>query len=338
MEKIYEHKWVQELLLCLALFFMIRFSTDYGSVSFSYVQTLLDELVITLMMIGLAYLNNYVIFPLFQRKRYRQGFLLYGVNIALGVVLHPWIIKMVQTGYCKVALCEVPTFVIPSHTVAGLFVLVTFSAMALRLARDILLQETENTDAELKLLQSQLNPHFLFNTLNNLYGLAVQKSPKLPGLLDQLSDLLSYSFHDISEDKVPVEKELRYLENYIALEQIRLEDQATIDFRTKGISNAHRIAPMLLIVFLENAFKHLGAPKGKKQEVEVFLEVLPHMIHFRCKNSINKAAEMESSLPKYHGIGLKNVKKRLELIYPAQHKLQFQEQAMYFTVTLDLHL
>lgn len=317
---------------------MIRFSTDYGNIDFTYIQAIIDELVITGMMIVLAYINNFAIFPYFQRGQYLAAFLLYGVNIGLGVLLHPWLIGEIHAGYCKLALCEVPTFVIPSHTVAGLFALVTFSAMVLRMARDILLQGTENKDAELKLLQSQLNPHFLFNTLNNLYGLAVQKSPKLPGLLDQLSDLLNYSFEDTQQEIVPVEKELRYLQNYIALERIRLEDQAVINFSTRGTLNTCRIAPMILTVFIENAFKHLGAPMGKKQEVHISLSHIHGTLHFMCKNSVNKANTPESSLPKYHGIGLKNVKKRLELIYPSRHSLNFQEHSSYFTVTLDLHL
>ncbi len=338
MEKMFEQKWVQELSLCFVLYFMIRFSTDYGNVGFTYVQTIIDELVITAMMIGLAYFNNYVIFPRFQQGRYHQAIGLYVLNISIGVLLHPWIVGAVHRAYCFIAICEVPTFVIPSHTVAGLFVLVTFSAMVLRMARDILVQGAENTDAELKLLQSQLNPHFLFNTLNNLYGLAVQKSPKLPGLLGQLTDLLSYSFQDTLAEKVSVEKELRYLQNYIALEQIRLEDQALISFDITGEVNSHQIAPMLLIVFLENAFKHLGAPKGKKQEVRIVLEIRNDTLHFLCKNSVNKASGPESSLPKYHGIGLKNVQKRLELIYPSRYNLNFQENSTYFTVTLDLPL
>ena len=338
MEKLYEHKWVQEFSLCMALYFLIRFSTDYGDVGFSYIQTIIDELVITGMMIGLAYINNYVIFPRFQQRKYRQAVGMYVLNISAGVFLHPLIVGAIHRTYCKMVLCEVPSFVVPSHTVAGLFVLVTFSAMVLRMARDILLQGTENTDAELKLLQSQLNPHFLFNTLNNLYGLAVQKSPKLPLLLNQLTDLLSYSFQDTLEFMVPIEKELDYLKNYIALEQIRLEDQAIISFETSGKWDSHQMAPMLLIVFLENAFKHLGAPKGNKQEVRISFVVEKDSFHFLCKNSVNKASGPQSSLPKYHGIGLKNVKKRLELIYPSRHQLNFHEDSTYFTVTLDVHL
>ncbi|WP_350284354.1 histidine kinase [uncultured Croceitalea sp.] len=221
----------------------------------------------------------------------------------------------------------------------GIMILALVFASALKIARDSFARRQQEKDAELKLLKAQLNPHFLFNTLNNLYGLSVIKSDKLPGLMLKLSDLLRYSLYETKETLVPLEKEVTYLENYIALEKIRLEDTTDIDLVKEGQLSGYQIAPMLLIVYVENAFKHLGAVKGNKSKVSVALKEQDGALVFLCSNTIDTNAKPEENLEKgKSGIGLQNAKKRLALMYPDKHQLSIQQQNETYHVHLKLNL
>ncbi|MFK7814450.1 MAG: sensor histidine kinase [Maribacter sp.] len=213
-------------------------------------------------------------------------------------------------------------------------------ALAIKLARDSFIRRQQEKDAELKLLKGQLNPHFLFNTLNNLYGLSVTKSDKLPNLMLKLSDLLRYSLYETKETLVPLDKEIKYLENYISLEKIRLEDQMEIEFTKTGMFTEKKIAPMLLIVFVENAFKHLGIGKdGNSSSVRVNLELTENHLLFQCSNSIDPTSPEGNSLEKgKSGIGLQNANKRLALMYPDNYELIINREENKYQVELKLDL
>lgn len=221
----------------------------------------------------------------------------------------------------------------------GIMVLALVFASTIKIARDSFTRRQQEKEAELKLLKAQLNPHFLFNTLNNLYGLSVIKSDKLPGLMLKLSDLLRYSLYETKEVLVPFEKELTYLENYIALEKIRLEDKTNINWIKKGDFSGTQIAPMLLIVFVENAFKHLGSIRGEYSSVEVNISRHNDVLEFHCSNTMDTDPKPEVNLEMgKSGIGLQNAKKRLELIYPKKHELTITQKNLEYTVKLKLHL
>lgn len=220
----------------------------------------------------------------------------------------------------------------------GILILALTFGSAIRIARDSFIRRQEENSAELKLLKAQLNPHFLFNTLNNLYGLSVIKSDKLPDLMLKLSDLLRYSLYDTKETYVPLEKEIQYLENYMSLEKIRLENQTEIHFEKSGEISGKRIAPMLLIVFVENAFKHLANSKDIKSKVLVTISVNSGSLRFTCTNSIDKQVE-EIPLEKgKSGIGLENAKKRLSFLYFNKHKLSIKNSKDQYTTELILDL
>jgi two-component system sensor histidine kinase LytS len=221
----------------------------------------------------------------------------------------------------------------------GIMVLALVFASTIKIARDSFTRRQQEKEAELKLLKAQLNPHFLFNTLNNLYGLSVIKSDKLPGLMLKLSDLLRYSLYETKEVLVPFEKELTYLENYIALEKIRLEDKTNINWIKKGDFSGTQIAPMLLIVFVENAFKHLGSIRGEHSCVEVNINRHNDVLEFHCSNTMDTNPKPEANLEMgKSGIGLQNAKKRLALIYPKKHELTITQKNLEYTVKLKLHL
>ena len=337
MERFLERTWIQQLILWSILIVGILIATDYPSL-YTPGQVHLDQMIIVIMLMCAAYSNNFWVLPFFYQNKPMPGILLYILNVGVFVALHRPLTIFLHKRYCQYLECVPPAYLIPIKSVFALVVLVTFSAMALRITRDSLLQQAQNKDAELKLLHSQLNPHFLFNTLNNLFGLAVQKSNKLPELMMQLSDLLRYSMYDTQAERVPLEKELIYIQNYVALERIRLEDKTQIELEMEGEVSQQEIAPMMLIVFLENAFKHLGSPKGKRGEVFISLKVQRKTLVFNCKNSVSLAHNLDMDLPKYQGIGLQNVQKRLALIYPRRHTLSLEANDHYFTVHLTLRL
>lgn len=198
-----------------------------------------------------------------------------------------------------------------------------------------------HSKSELLLLQSQLSPHFLFNTLNNIYGLSLTDHTKVPALLLRLSDLLRYSVYQTKELFVPVGEELDYLANYIEFEKIRLEEKCELvaDFGKIQFTD-FRIAPMLLVVFVENAFKHGRNLDGTRMYIHIDMHCTGSYFVFSVVNSkIDINQQMRSPLERKHsGFGLDNVKKRLNLLYPDQHTLDIQDTENEFRVVVQLKM
>ena len=189
--------------------------------------------------------------------------------------------------------------------------------------------------AEINNLKSQIAPHFLFNTLNNLYGLAVEKSNKLPDLMLRLSDLLRHSLYEAQKPLVSINDEINILKSYINLESLRLEDSLKLKFdNSVAPESQHQIAPLILIVFMENAFKHAKLVRSEPVNINITTILNNNSFTLVIKNNYNK--EKKSS---ENGIGLANVKRRLEILYPNdQHHLSIQKDESYYTVTLELQL
>jgi signal transduction histidine kinase len=196
-------------------------------------------------------------------------------------------------------------------------------------------KEKQQLMAEVNNLKSQIAPHFLFNTLNNLYGLAVDRSDKLPGLMLQLSDLLRHSLYETEKQLVPVTDEITVLKSYIELESVRLEDDLKLEFdNTVPAESPYEIAPLILIVFMENAFKHAKFVQSAAVNIYIKTMLDNNRFSLTIKNNYNK--EKESSA---NGIGLTNVKRRLEVLYPAeQHQLTINKDDIFYTVNLQLQL
>jgi len=286
----------------------------------------LTAIYIVLLLAPAVYINNLLILPFFNKNRI--------VFIAL-FLANLLVFTGISVTLISVALQEPISTKMFANFMGILFLAIVFGA-TIKIARNSFLRRQEEKNAELKLLKAQLNPHFLFNTLNNLYGLSVIKSDKLPQLMLKLSDLLRYSLYDTRETYVPLEKEIKYLENYISLEAIRLEDQTTIDFNKSGNLSSKSIAPMLLIVFVENAFKHLGSTAGTQSSVLVDIAVQDNQLIFKCVNSIDHTQEKEQLETGKSGIGLENAKKRLAFLYPQKHKLIASPQNNNYIVNLTL--
>lgn len=190
------------------------------------------------------------------------------------------------------------------------------------------------SQSELKLLQSQISPHFLFNTLNNLYGISLTRHEKIPPLLLKLSELLRYSVYDAKELFVPLSDELAYINNYIDFEKIRIGERLIINTKIDQTIEDIQIAPMILIIFIENAFKHSKNSVDQNIYIDIELKIWANSILFSIRNSYQENKDV--GLDKYSGFGLDNVKKRLELLYPGKHDLKTEVKDDFYEVMLLL--
>jgi two-component system LytT family sensor kinase len=188
---------------------------------------------------------------------------------------------------------------------------------------------------ELKYLKNQVNPHFLFNTLNNLFSLAQKnKDEETANGISKLSGLMRYMLYDSSIAKVSLEKEIKNIQNYLGLEKLRhTNDEVIVNFTTAGDIENSAIAPMILLPFIENAFKH-GINIEEVSTIDISITANEHEIIFTCNNRI--VADNNMSTEKYGGIGLQNVRRRLELLYPNKHILKIEELNNTFTVYMQL--
>lgn len=192
--------------------------------------------------------------------------------------------------------------------------------------------ETEKTKAELAFLRSQINPHFLFNTLSYLHTEAFMVDPKLAGNILRLADVLRYATQNTKVEKRTIAEEVDLLNNYIEIFRQRFEGRCYLNFTVEGTSMDQRVEPLLLMPFVENAFKH-GRYIDPDWPIEVALKVTEDNLEFRCRNAIKHHQKDEVS-----GIGLENVRRRLTLLYPGRHELQIAPEEEDFTVCLSLQL
>lgn len=196
-------------------------------------------------------------------------------------------------------------------------------------------KKQQQLTAEINNLKSQIAPHFLFNTLNNLYGLAVDKSDKLPHLMLRLSDLLRHSLYETQKPLVPINDEIEVLRSYIELERIRLEDNLKLSFENLVPDlSTHQIAPLILIVFIENAFKHAKLVEREPVNIYIRTSLENDWFELTLKNNYNK-----EKISSANGIGLTNVIRRLEVLYPTnQHELIIEKVDSIYSVNLRLKL
>ncbi|HVU96061.1 MAG TPA: histidine kinase [Puia sp.] len=218
-------------------------------------------------------------------------------------------------------------------TTAACFSSLSLGKQWLLKQRDFLRAQQEKITAELQLLKAQVHPHFLFNTLNNIYSFSLDRSPKTPQLILQLSSLLSYMLYDCKAEEVRLEKEVEIMKDYIDLEKERYGDTIEISWTVEGDIRDVFISPLLMLPFLENAFKHGASEQIEKPWMAVDISVANNTLKFKIANSKN-----EYTAHSRNGIGVDNVKKRLELLYPGKHELRINDEGDFFAVSLMLKL
>jgi two-component system LytT family sensor kinase len=198
-----------------------------------------------------------------------------------------------------------------------------------RIQRDL---ENQRLTAELAFLKSQINPHFLFNSLNSIYSLAYQHSANTPGAILKLSEIMRYMLYECNDNRVDLSKELQYLENYIDLQKIRFGNNAYIDFKIEGQVTDQQIVPLLLIAFIENAFKH-GIANDSLTPISLLITVDEQHLQFYIQNK-----KHTNNRDPLGGIGLNNVKRRLDLLYPGKYNLDIRDEIDTYTCELSLVL
>jgi len=193
----------------------------------------------------------------------------------------------------------------------------------------------EKINAELQLLRSQVHPHFLFNTLNNIYSFILNGSARAPEIIEKLSSLLNYILNECNSALVPLEKELALIQNYLALERIRYGESLSMSLHIQGNASGKMITPLLLIPFIENSFKHGTSRMLTHPWVKLDINIENETLEFKISNNKPPA---NNEAPNKKGIGLCNVKKRLQLLYPGQHSLSIAENEMSYEVSMNIVL
>lgn len=192
-------------------------------------------------------------------------------------------------------------------------------------------------EAELSALKAQVHPHFLFNTLNNLYALSLNNSPKSPEVILGLSDILRYMLYECNTEMVSLQKEVLMLQQYMSLEKLRYEDRLDVNLAISGVLQDKQIAPLLLLPFIENAFKHGASEKRGQAWINIDIAVTETSLRLKVSNGKPDDAIREEDRQIGH-IGLQNVRKRLDLLYPSRHQLKIVDDESAFLIVLDVDL
>ncbi len=198
-----------------------------------------------------------------------------------------------------------------------------------RIQRDL---ESEKKDMELQFLKSQLNPHFLFNSLNNIYSLAYQNSTKTADAILKLSEIMRYMIYESNDSWVSLDKELEYVMSYIELQKLRFKDGAAVEIKINGEVDGQKVVPLILISFVENAFKH-GVANDPENPIKINVIANQKILHFSVSNK-----KSNSNRDALGGVGLNNVERRLQLLYPERYTLNIVNSATHYTTELMLDL
>lgn len=216
----------------------------------------------------------------------------------------------------------------------SLWLLSIVSSILLTVYNRLKQTESEKLSAQIASLKSQINPHFLFNTLNNIYATAIDTSPKAADMVDKLSEMMRYTMKDIQQDLVLLEDEINYISNFIELQKLRLDRSVKLEYYSLENIPDLRIAPMLLIPFIENAFKH-GVNSEQKSRIKI--EITMNKTEFQLSVSNNKV-NIQRDISERSGLGIENTRHRLNLIYPSRHLLVITNSEKEFFVSLYINL
>ncbi len=298
-----------------------------------------------------AYLNIYYFIPsLLRRQRYGWYALAFLFCVLLSASLTTFTyhgMYYLSTGDWNVAGTwfrgTYPQFlgimVSLSFTAVVMVMIVKFTKDWLKDQKRTQELEKEKLETELKFLRSQFNPHFLFNTINSIHFLIEKDSKRASDTLSKFSDLLRYQLYECNEPKIPLKKEVHYLANFVALEKLRVSKNVPVVLDVSENVNGAQIAPFILMPFVENAFKHVSKGKQQQNFIRISLEQQEKQIQFTVENSQDTVEPKSRDAVYYGGIGLTNVKRRLDLLYPQQHTLKIDSQNNTYSVqlTIDLH-
>ncbi len=325
------------LFWCVSFYVLLRLFASSGKVEkIDYIYTALFHISL---IVGI-YANLSILIPKFlSKKRYfLYGILLIGIIIGTAkfniLFFDKWV-GYVLSGYYFISYYEFIDIIKFVVVYIGITSLIKLSKgwFELSEANHRLNQlQKEKIETELKALKGQINPHFLFNSMNSIYSLSLNKSEKTPEIILKLSDIMRYIIYEANADFVHLTKEVAYLKDYIDLQKLRSDNRATITFDIKGELSNIIIAPLLFFPLVENSFKHGIKGATGKSFVSILLDISKEKIKFRIEN--NKGITDNVEKKEYKGIGLDNVLKRLDMIYPNKHKIVISDINDTFTVEL----
>ncbi|MCF8336203.1 MAG: histidine kinase [Bacteroidales bacterium] len=329
---------VNKILIILAISLLIALP---ASNLFPLEIALLMGGITAILIILLFILNEYWLIPRYFFLKKRTKFLL--LNIFLLVVL-------TMGHYLLDELLVQPHKIYEEHTTPPaifliirslfLFLMANFISITLYLSNTVKKQaireknlKEEKLGTELKLLKAQINPHFIFNALNNIYALTYTRSEKAPESVLKLSEMLRYVFYDCSKDMVKLREELEYIENFISFQQMKSEDNQHITLDYRDADQDMVIAPMLFIPLIENAFKFSKIEEDPDAYVKIIFSTDNEVLSFLIENSTPQQGKPQPG----QGLGIPNVKQRLKVLYPKRHELNIDEKNQTFTVKLKIH-
>lgn len=322
-------------LLVFGVWYFLRYE-DYRLPSTAYKVTLIKVVDLALM----VYITNYVLIPyLLYRKHYIWFVIAFILMVVTSSIVKMNILANVMNAPQLASFAGNLKVRIYDNVLPHFFLVIAGAAIKLmvdnaRLQQRMAETAKEKAEAELNFLKSQINPHFLFNSLNSVYFLIDKNNSEARESLHKFSDMLRYQLYEMNGAKVPIEKELQYLQDYVDLQKLRKEDKYSVSFQYTSRVSGFDIEPLLLIPFVENAFKHVSAHGDNKDYIQIGLDRLNGSLIFNTENS---TASIRSTDP-HCGIGLQNVKRRLELLYPDKHELVITQRDNSYSIQLKLKI
>ena len=290
----------------------------------------------------IVYVNWSLLIPKFLKKR---NWVLYLISlILLAIVVTPPQVLALFLLYDDYPSIQ-QLFYQKQNVLFFQSIFIGVSSAAFKITQDWLSHErdskelqSQNLSSELNFLKSQINPHFLFNTLNNLYALSLKKSDQAPKTVLMLSEMMRYMLYECNVERVFLQKEINSIKNYLELERIRLGNNFDIDFIVEGEAQELKIAPLMFIPFIENSFKHGMNNLISDGYVHISLNIKDGEVAMRIANKIGSVIRKDPKEKQSGGIGLINIKRRLKLIYPERHSLSFIETDNEYVVQLNIQL
>ncbi|MFO7669222.1 MAG: histidine kinase [Bacteroidales bacterium] len=333
---IFRKRWWQHIIFWMGVFMVLAniFKTSGSIEKIDLIYTAIFLLPLT----GLCYLNLYYFIPRYlRRERYLLYILFFPILMAGGalflhILFDRWI-DFFLPNYYFISYYSVGQLMIYSGSILLLTTLLKLSRSWFMLLR----VERMTTSHQLKSLQSQINPHFMLNSLQTIYALSLENSERTPEVILQLSEILKYTLYETEHPKISLEKEIQFIKDYMDMYRYRV-DPSRVDIKLfiEGDPEELQIAPMLLIPFIENSFKH-GLQGGSGSAfILLKLKINASGLEFNLSNSAGKADSFE--LEKRKGIGIENTRQRLELLYPGKHMLSIRKEKQIFDVSLNLEL
>lgn len=334
--------WIQRITFwCVSLFFFFRLFSFDDEIFISLIDLLYATLFLILLVPSVLLVNHWLIPRFIDKGRYGLFLVLFTLVSLAGTQLNMWffgpVVDIIFPNLFLInyySFTELWQFYLAFPAVAGLLQLSKGWFRNLESTKRIEQLKTEKLEAELKSLKGQVNPHFLFNALNSIYGLALKNSSKTADSVMLLSDLLRYSLYQGEKDFVRLEDEIEMIQKYIEIQETRLQKTLHWEMDFDGYTADFQIIPMLLQPLFENAFKHghVDAAPFVKAQLSTSNEG-----HFSFSISNARALNAQTLVKESGGVGLNNIRKRLELVYPERHRFETETNATHFTVILDIY-